>query len=85
MASVAEMKPHALSEVHGHAAARVIVVVPGSMMASMAEMKPHVRSEVHGCAAVPVVCAIIRVVLRHAASPIVIVAASAAIFSFRDS
>ena len=55
MASLAEMKPHALSEVHGHAAARVIVVVPGSMMASMAEMKPHVRSEVHGCAAVPVV------------------------------
>ena len=36
MASVAEMKPHALSEVDGHAAPRVIVVVPGSMTASLA-------------------------------------------------
>jgi len=48
MASVSEMKPHARSEVDGHAAPRVIIVAPRSITASLAKVKPHVRCEVHG-------------------------------------
>ena len=70
------------------------------MMASVAEMKPYAWAEVHGCAGttVPwpiasvvvlnvttVVLTIAYVVLRHAASPVVIHAASAAMRSFGDS
>jgi hypothetical protein len=66
----------------------------------MPEMKPYAWAEVHGCAGTTVVSPIAYVVvlnvttavwpitcivLWHAASPVVIHAASAAMRSFRDS
>jgi hypothetical protein len=76
----------------------LIVVVPRSRV--VAEMKPYAWAEVHGYAGTMVVSPIVyvvvlnvttvvrpivRVVLRHAASPVVIPAASAALRSFRNS
>ena len=75
----------------------IIIVVPRSRM--VAEMKPHSWAEVHGYArptvvspianvilvnVTTVVCSITYVILRHAASPVVIPAASAALRGFRD-
>ena len=74
----------------------LIIVVPRVV----AEMKPYAWGDVHGYAGTTVVSPIIYVVvlnvttvvrpityvvLRHAASPVVIPAASAALRSFRDS
>jgi hypothetical protein len=68
-------------------------------MAAMAEMKPHAWAEVHGYAGTTVmspiayvvvlnvttvVWPITYVILRHAASPVVIHVASAAVPSFGD-
>jgi hypothetical protein len=76
----------------------IIIVVPRSRV--VAEVKPYAWGDVHGYAGttvVPpiayvfvlnvttVVWPITYVVLRHAASPVVIPAASAALRSFRDS
>jgi len=74
----------------------LIMVVPRVV----AEMKPYAGGDVHGYAGTTVVSPIVyvvvlnvttvvwpiaHVVLRHAASPVVIPAASAALRSFRDS
>ena len=76
----------------------IIIVVPRSRV--VAEIKPYAGAEVHGYAGTTVVSPIAYVVvlnvttvvwpityvvLRHAASPVVIPAASAALRSFRDS
>jgi hypothetical protein len=76
----------------------IIIVVPRSRV--VAEIKPYAWAEVHGYAGATVVSPIAYVVLinvttvvwpityvvlRHAASPVVIHAASAALRSFRDS
>ena len=66
---VAEMKPHAWAEVHGYA--RTTVVSPIAYVVVL-----NVTT---------VVWPITYVVLRHAASPVVIHAASATLRSFRDS
>jgi hypothetical protein len=72
----------------------LIIVVPRVV----AEMKPYARGDVHGYAGTvvspiaylvvinvtTVVCPITYVILRHAASPVVIHPASAAVPSFGD-
>ena len=73
-------------------------MVPRSRV--VAEMKPYAWGDVHGCAGTTVAWSIASVVvlnvttvvwpitcivLRHAATPVVIHAASAALRSFRDS
>jgi hypothetical protein len=78
----------------------LIIMVPVVVPRSVAEMKPYAWGDVHGYAGTTVmspiayvvvlnvttvVWPIVRVVLRHAASPVVIPAASAALRSFRHS
>jgi len=66
---VAEMKPYAWGDVHGYAGTTVVSPIIYVVVLNVTT----------------VVCPIAHVVLRHAASPVVIPAASAAIRSFRDS
>jgi hypothetical protein len=78
----------------------IIIIVPVVVPRSVAEMKPYAWGDVHGYAGTTVVSPIAYVVvlnvttvvwpityvvLRHAASSVVIPAASAALRSFRDS
>jgi len=66
---VTEMKPHSWAEVHGYARATVVSPIANVVLVNMTTV---VRS-------------ITYIVLRHAASPVVIPAASAALRSFCGS